>query len=214
VSTPAPGDPSDLSPRGQRRRAQLLEVLEELLDDRPLAEIEIDDITRRAGITRSGFYFYFPGKSAAVAALIDGIRDGILNLGVDWYDPEAPDGPAQIEVAITNSVAFWREHASLLVAMMDAAAVDEETRADWDAMVAQLAATFAEKFSRDPIASAQLARAGVAVDEFARLLLDSSVGVMERDVRSIVARGTPEPGLVAAMLHLWQVAVWPPAERA
>lgn len=78
-------------------------------------------------------------------------------------------------------------------------------------MVAALAATFAEKFTRDPLARERLEQAGIPPADLARLLMDTSVGVMERDVRSIVTTGEPDPGLVDAMRHLWQVSVWPPA---
>jgi len=200
---------SELSPRGQRRRAQLLEALEELVEERPLAEIEVDDITRRAGITRSGFYFYFPSKGAAVAALIDGIQDGIIQLGVSFYDPESGRGREQIGTAIERSVAFWREHASLLVAMLDAAGHDDETRTKWDAMVQDVARVFAEKFRRDADALARIEAGGISPDDFARLLLDASVRVMERDVRAIGAGAGPDQALVDAMVHLWRVAVWP-----
>ena len=42
-----------------QRRAALLESLETLLRESRLEDINIADISRRAGLTRSAFYFYF-----------------------------------------------------------------------------------------------------------------------------------------------------------
>jgi AcrR family transcriptional regulator len=58
-------------PAGDQRRAALLRALDELLVDTPLDEINVADISRRAGVTRSAFYFYFESKAAAVGALLD-----------------------------------------------------------------------------------------------------------------------------------------------
>ena len=59
--------------RGDQRRAALLESLDQLLqdEDSSLDSINIADISRRAGVTRSAFYFYFDNKAAAVAALME-----------------------------------------------------------------------------------------------------------------------------------------------
>src|SRR5689334_14926815 len=66
-------DPETLDRRtphhGDRRRAALLEALDELLQENDLEHIAIADISARAGVTRSAFYFYFENKAACVAAL-------------------------------------------------------------------------------------------------------------------------------------------------
>ena len=43
-----------------------------------LESINIADIARRAGVTRSAFYFYFESKAAAVAALMEELYDEIF----------------------------------------------------------------------------------------------------------------------------------------
>ena len=56
----------------------LLEALDEHLRDAeptPLDDINVADISRRAGVTRSAFYFYFENKADAVAALMEEMYD-------------------------------------------------------------------------------------------------------------------------------------------
>ena len=57
------------------RRTALLGSLDHHLQDSSLDSINIADISRRAGVTRSAFYFYFENKAAAVAALMDEMYD-------------------------------------------------------------------------------------------------------------------------------------------
>jgi AcrR family transcriptional regulator len=56
---------------GDERERAILETAERLLEDRPLAQISVDDLARGAGISRSTFYFYFPSRDAVVLTLVD-----------------------------------------------------------------------------------------------------------------------------------------------
>src|ERR1700739_4733672 len=118
--------------RGDERRTQLLEALEQLLTARPLADIGIADITRAAGVTRSAFYFYFPTKAAAVAALLADFRDDMQQAGAPWYKGHAGTPLERIQATVDASILLWRDHASLLVAMLDGIATDPEVREIWE----------------------------------------------------------------------------------
>src|SRR5215210_129378 len=56
---------------GDERERAILAAFEDLLQDRPLHEIAIDDIARGAGISRPTFYFYFASKEAVLLSLLD-----------------------------------------------------------------------------------------------------------------------------------------------
>jgi TetR/AcrR family transcriptional regulator, ethionamide resistance regulator len=47
------------SNRGDVRRDALLTAFDELLREQTLEEVNVAEISRRAGVTRSAFYFYF-----------------------------------------------------------------------------------------------------------------------------------------------------------
>ncbi len=70
-----------------QRRAALLESLDTLLRESSLDEINIADISRRAGLTRSAFYFYFESKHLAVAALMEQVYVGALAATKRLADP-------------------------------------------------------------------------------------------------------------------------------
>src|SRR4051812_37849903 len=117
--------------RGDERRRLLLTALEELLGTRPLADIGISDVTEAAGVTRSGFYFYFSSKAAAVAALLEDFRDQMERAGAAWYDAADTTPHERVTATVHASATLWRSHAPLLVAMLDAASSDPEAREIW-----------------------------------------------------------------------------------
>ncbi|WP_206051769.1 TetR/AcrR family transcriptional regulator [Nocardioides ferulae] len=119
-----------LAARGDQRRAALLTSLDELLLDSSLESINIAEISRRAGVTRSAFYFYFENKAAAVAALMEEMYDaafaatGVL----------VGDGPpaARIERTVRDLFRAWERHRHVYRAMLEARATSTAVRALWE----------------------------------------------------------------------------------
>src|SRR5690349_16111079 len=73
---PQPAAPKGRGRRGTRasgddRERAILETAEQLLEERPLSEISVDDLAKGAGISRPTFYFYFPSKDAVVLTIVD-----------------------------------------------------------------------------------------------------------------------------------------------
>lgn len=76
------------------RRAQLTEIGLDLLADRPIHELALDEVAERAGISRTLLFHYFPSKSDYYAAVVEhagqrllGARRAIAEAPVD-SDPE------------------------------------------------------------------------------------------------------------------------------
>ncbi|MGV0731448.1 TetR/AcrR family transcriptional regulator [Mycolicibacter sinensis] len=58
-------------PSGDDRERAILVTAERLLEQRPLAEISVDDLAKGAGISRPTFYFYFKSKDAVLLSLLE-----------------------------------------------------------------------------------------------------------------------------------------------
>jgi TetR/AcrR family transcriptional regulator, ethionamide resistance regulator len=56
-------------PSGDDREVAILTTAEQLLEQRPLADISVDDLAKGAGLSRPTFYFYFPSKDAVLLTL-------------------------------------------------------------------------------------------------------------------------------------------------
>lgn len=77
------------------RRAQLTEIGLELLADRPIHELALDEVAERAGISRTLLFHYFPNKSDYYAAVVEhagqrllGARRAITEAPADWAPAE------------------------------------------------------------------------------------------------------------------------------
>jgi len=116
--------------RGDRRRSALLESLDHYLREESLDSINIADISRRAGVTRSAFYFYFENKASAVAALMEEMYDE------SFAAAEALRGggtPAEnIEAMVRALFSTWDKHEHLFRASLDARATSATVRELWD----------------------------------------------------------------------------------
>src|SRR5271163_1614597 len=58
-------------PSGDDRELAILTPAEQLLQQRPLADISVDDLAKGAGLSRPTFYFYFPSKDAVLLTLFE-----------------------------------------------------------------------------------------------------------------------------------------------
>jgi AcrR family transcriptional regulator len=198
----APGE----SARGRRRRAALLEALSELLEEAPLAEIQVEDIAARAGLTRSGFYFYFPTKAAAVAALMDDVLERMLTVAADWYTRDDDDHTDRVRQGITAVVTFWRAEAGMINAMFDAAASDGDARTIWDSLLSRLKARVADRIERDRALG--LAPNGLPAADLAAVLVDMTAYAMDRDVRAITAGAGPLGHSAETLVHVWDTSLY------
>lgn len=119
---------------GDERRQAILVALEELLRERPLGAISVSDIATAASVGRSGFYFYFASKGAAVSALLGEVFDQML-FGAEALLGQLRSARAPAEV-VRSALAWtwesWREHQTLVLAMIDARGTDPAVRELWD----------------------------------------------------------------------------------
>jgi AcrR family transcriptional regulator len=121
---------TDHPARGDRRRSALLESLDHYLRESSLDSINIADISRRAGVTRSAFYFYFENKASAVAALMGEMYDESL---VAAEALRADGTPAEnIEAMVRGLFTTWEKHEHLFRASLDARATSATVRELWD----------------------------------------------------------------------------------
>jgi AcrR family transcriptional regulator len=56
--------------RGDKQRHAIVAAVRELLEEKPFAELSVSTISERAGVARSGFYFYFDSKYAVLAVIL------------------------------------------------------------------------------------------------------------------------------------------------
>jgi AcrR family transcriptional regulator len=182
------------------RRNQLLAALDTLLDDAPLAEINVADITKRAGLGRSAFYFYFESKAVAVAEMLGDFYVRIMNLN-EWFTNHDGDPLPQLERGFRANVAGWRDKSKMLVAMLDAVGTAPSVREVWESRRAEHTELVTARIEHDLAAGTATTQSAPAT--LARLLMGLLFAAMEDDVRDGSAGRTTDPDLSAAIAELW-----------
>ncbi len=199
-------DPQFLTRKGRERRSSLLSALEELLDERPLDAVEIEDIARRAGISRSGFYFYFPTKQAAVAALVSEVFEDILTVSVGWFERPDTTSHEWVGGSIGAAIAYWREHARLMVAINEAAATDREARHVWETVMDTARRRISRQIAADQAAGLVSPESNPKMLAF--LLCGMAEKALEADCRAVTTTGSGFAGLEEALVSVWQRGVY------
>jgi AcrR family transcriptional regulator len=127
-------------PSGEDRERAILATAENLLGQRSLNDISVDDLARGAGISRPTFYFYFPSKEAVVLTLLDQVaeeartsRDSLLaRLG------ESGSASQLWRDALTSIYETFRAHRPVVLAAADLFNENEEVRKLWGRVIAGL----------------------------------------------------------------------------
>jgi AcrR family transcriptional regulator len=90
--------------KGSETRQRILDVAAHAFAEYGYSGISLNDVIRRTGLTKGGFYFHFDSKSALALAVLDHLRDRSRNraLATAAQHPRAVD---QIEAIIREVVA-------------------------------------------------------------------------------------------------------------
>ena len=129
VSAPQQSDEEVPRRRGDRQRHAIVQAVRELLTEKPFAELSVSTISDRAGVARSGFYFYFDSKYAVLAHILGEVADELEDLTGDFAprgDAETPAVFAQRMVA--SAAAVYAHNDPVMSACNIARGTDAEIR--------------------------------------------------------------------------------------
>nr|WP_258562735.1 TetR/AcrR family transcriptional regulator [Nocardioides sp. MAH-18] len=167
-----------------------------------LDSINIADISRGAGVTRSAFYFYFENKAAAVAALHDEMyAEGFDAAGVLGGDGSVRD---RIDSAIRAIITGWGHRTHVYAAILDARATSPAVRDQWEDYQQSYVDVVADLVEAERAAGA--APPGPDAREIALALLDLNDRTLERVVRA--PEGFDAAAHLEAVVHVWLTSIY------
>jgi TetR/AcrR family transcriptional regulator, ethionamide resistance regulator len=192
-------------PSGDDRELAILETAARLLEDRPFAEISVDDLARGAGISRPTFYFYFSSKDAVLLTLFERVlaeADATFEGRTEDYAVE----PAR--VWRDGIYAFFepvRAHLGVALAGVGATATNAEIRELWS--------TFMQKWvdRTAAIITAERAR-GAAPETVPAQDLAAALNLMNE--RTMFASCTAQKPSIAedaaldTLVHVWITSIY------
>lgn len=115
-------------------RAQLVEAMADLAGGASFRSLTVDDIARRAGLSRSAFYFYFQDKHELLtAAAAEVVEDLYAEADRWWHGRGEPE--ALIREALAGVAGLYERHRRLIGVAVEVSTYDAEVGAVWRALV-------------------------------------------------------------------------------
>jgi len=91
--------------RGDKHRQAIMQAVRELLQEAPFSELSVSAISLRAGVARSGFYFYFDSKYSVLAQILAEVAEELEEL-TQYFAPRQPgESPEQFAKRMVGSAA-------------------------------------------------------------------------------------------------------------
>jgi AcrR family transcriptional regulator len=163
--------------RSDYRREAILDALDTWLQESSLEAINIAEISKQAGVTRSAFYFYFENKGAAVAALMERMIDETIV--VNEHFTSRGDAPRNRIYAMLDGLFAMRDrHHHLFKAMLEVRGSSTSVRDIWDGARESFTESIAEMIRTDRAAGR--APDGLDPDVLAAVLLEVNDRLLER----------------------------------
>ncbi len=139
--------------------ASVLRATEELLGDgASFAELGIERIATRAGISRTAFYFYFRDKRELLVRLTEEVDAQLMAAADTWWS-----GAGDLRTALAAIAELYREHGALLRAVVEVSTYDEDVAQFWRGLVGRFVEATRERIEREDAGAAAPAATAFAL---------------------------------------------------
>lgn len=180
-------------------RAALVRLLDE---GKTFKNLTVDELARAAGLSRTAFYFYFPGKNQALmAAAAEVAEEAAAEADRWWHGEGAPE--ELVRVALQGIVDVYLRHSSMLRTAVEVTTYDNEFAGFYNELMERFVRATADQLRRDR-------EAGRLRDIDPDAVAQSLVWMVERCNNVFLGTGgrTPEAH-VDALTTVWVHALYP-----
>lgn len=190
--------------RGDRQREAIVGAVRELLGVKSFADLSVSMISERAGVARSGFYFYFDSKYAVLAVIVSDVMEELDKITHDYAPREPDETPAEFAKRMVGSAAAVYASND---PVMQACALAQNT----DAQIREIMNDF-EDTVIDKIVGLIRQDAGARpisddLPALVRMLTATTALTLSHD-SGFVGRGTDPARAVEVLERLWLNALW------
>jgi len=190
--------------RGDRQREAIVTAVRELLQERSFADLSVSTISERAGVARSGFYFYFASKYAVLAVIL-GDASELLDQLTHGFAPREPgETPASFAKRMVGSAAAVHANddpvlTACAVARNTDAQIGEMMDDFYDGVIDKLIALLEQDADARPISD--------DLPALVRTLAAVTTMTLTHD-STFVGRGEDPARAVDVVERLWLNALW------
>ena len=192
--------------RGDRQRDAIIAAVRELLQEQSFADLSVSAISERAGLTRSGFYFYFDSKYAVLAVILVEALEQLDKLTHDFAPRDVGESPAAFAKRMVGSAtAVFASNDPV----MKACNVAQHTDAQIREMMNDVADTVIAKIV-GVVEQEMMTGARPIADDLPALVrtLTAVTAMTLSGDPAFVGRGEDPRRAVYIVEHLWLTALW------
>lgn len=120
-----------------------------LAEGRAFAELRVEEIAKRAGLSRTAFYFYFRGKRELLMRLTEGVAELLWAEAETWWESDDADPSGALREALRRVTDVWSAHGVMLRAVIEASAYDEVVANFWRAVLARFVEATRDRIEAD-----------------------------------------------------------------
>ena len=186
----------------------ILEAAREALQEDGYDRVTIDGIAKRAFVSRTSVYFYFPNKRAVVDKLIQRAFSDMYVAGEPYLRGEG-DPRAELRAAIGRVVAVVNRNADMLLLAARLYGQEDHLPPEWEPYIRRLVVAAEQRIRRDQ-------ERGVAPPDISpRISAQALTAMVERHISMEVVRGGGSATeSIRVLAELWWRAVYSwPSER-
>ena len=190
--------------RGDRQRDAIVTAVRELLQERSFADLSVSTISERAGVARSGFYFYFDSKYAVLAVMLAEAMEELDKLTHDFAPREPEETPeAFAERMVGSAAAMFASNDPVMRACTLAQNTDAQIREmmnDFeDTVIDKIVGLVEQDAGARPISD--------DLPALVRMLTATTAMTLTHD-SAFVGRGEDPRRAVDVLERLWLTALW------
>jgi AcrR family transcriptional regulator len=191
--------------RGDRQREAIVTAVRELLEERSFADLSVSTISERAGVARSGFYFYFDSKYAVLAVILADAGELLDELTHHFAPREPGESPeAFAKRMVGSAAAVYVNDDPVLSACSAARYTDAQIREMmddfYDGVIEKLIALLQQDPDARPISD--------DVPALVRTMAAVTTMTLTHD-STFVGRGEDPARAIDIVERLWLSAFWP-----
>ncbi len=195
--------------RGDRQRDAIVAAVRELLQEQAFADLSVSTISERAGVARSGFYFYFDSKYAVLAVMLSDAMEELDKLTHDFAPREADETPEAFATRMVGSAAaMFASNDPVMRACTLAQNTDAQIRDlmnDFeDTVIDKIVGLIGQDAGASPVSD--------DLPALVRMLTATTAMTLSHD-SAFVGRGEDPRRAVDVLERLWLTALWGDSAR-
>lgn len=187
--------------RRRETKARLEAALLDLLGTHTFQQLRIEDIAETAGLSRSGFYFYFRDKQSLLMDATTELADQLFEEADLWWHGEG-EPRELVGIAIRGVTAGWIANENMFRTAFEVSTYDEQMREFWRGTVNRFIEATAEHILREK------ERGRVAESLDARGTAELLIWGLERTLYVYATAGDDTERMVETTIATWLRAIY------